>query len=908
MKKYYVFIFLIINVMSLIALEFIVEDFKQDNLDFTATVESVFDSNGDDCAIIKVETDVTSEIHFVNVEVAKKVKKSPGVFYFYISFREQEIKITAENYMPMSYPFPFNLEGKKAYTLKLKSHGEAIKQEDLLTVILDVKPVGSKVLIDGVIVEQDFVKLVKGKHTFEISKVGFVSDVAEIDIQKDTSLEFRLKHAKKYKVEFSSSPEKATVRVDGKLIGQTPCADLLHSGRHEVVVEKVNYKEQTRIINIEDKQQLHFTLVKDVAKVNIDIPDYCKLYIDGRSYSSGLGIELKPGTYSLRIMNPVGEDIMDGFEVTNDLKTIDRTYKPEIKSGTVDIKAFPSHNTKIVLTDALGKRHEDTGLVSFDNICIGDYTIVCSREDYEDYRVTGTMTEDGMEIHECKLKELEGEGDLSLNIKPSHAKLVVTNLKNKKTYKAVPGKKLEDLPVGKYKVQATAKGYTKKSEIITIKKNKKHTVNFKLQERGFRARLNNTLTTRFFYLGGVQHIGRDYEDEYEYSEIFDTENVEGNTQIIYDDIYAHSRFKYGIVGLQADANIGAKIYRKSKTHFPNSSIKEYEDEIMYGAERLEGQLFVDTKDVMLSAHYGRLRSINRYAYIERWGGIGYQFRLRSDVIDLKAMYASRPVALGYSEETSDLTNFDTHENPHISFSFKHKIDKKYYYLIDGITNEEGTKALVNFEYGINAFRARLGYGSVEDEQTAYLVDIGILEGGERKGEDGFVELGCSLGVWEVEEDEDLDYYSSSFVKNALASYLNGFHFLKLDTNPLSDSIDNANENPSDYVIAWAPISEESIYYMVYANFKPVFSKNFSPYWYNGAIFCNGAAIYETDLGAEFKLVNNNTHKLFFNVLCAFIHQRNVYGDSYEDDYNGDWKQFVEQNIFGLKAELSWRLW
>jgi hypothetical protein len=49
-----------------------VKSFEIDNTDFHGTVYGVRDANGDNCALIRIEHNLSSEVHLADVEVFKR--------------------------------------------------------------------------------------------------------------------------------------------------------------------------------------------------------------------------------------------------------------------------------------------------------------------------------------------------------------------------------------------------------------------------------------------------------------------------------------------------------------------------------------------------------------------------------------------------------------------------------------------------------------------------------------------------------------------------------------------------------------------------------------------------------------------------------------------------------------------
>ncbi len=102
-----------------------------------------------------------------------------------------------------------------------------------------------------------------------------------------------------------SSPQKAQVFLDGKLIGETPLTknDVL-IGSHKLEVKREGFKPESKVVNIKEKETLQesFKLTRKTDVTISSVPSGCNLYIDGKYMGrTPYKTQLTSGKYNIRI-------------------------------------------------------------------------------------------------------------------------------------------------------------------------------------------------------------------------------------------------------------------------------------------------------------------------------------------------------------------------------------------------------------------------------------------------------------------------------------------------------------------------------------------------------------------------------------------------------------------------------
>lgn len=105
--------------MLVSAQEIVVTSFELKVTDLTAKIDPVYDLNDEACALIKIS------IPGKNVTFTGDIIKGPdqpvaGEYHVYLPKGTRRLKVAAENYAPLTFEFPLELEEFRTYELKLR--------------------------------------------------------------------------------------------------------------------------------------------------------------------------------------------------------------------------------------------------------------------------------------------------------------------------------------------------------------------------------------------------------------------------------------------------------------------------------------------------------------------------------------------------------------------------------------------------------------------------------------------------------------------------------------------------------------------------------------------------------------------------------------------------------------------
>ncbi|MDP8269264.1 MAG: PEGA domain-containing protein [Candidatus Tenebribacter davisii] len=131
-KKIIPFLIVLIPII-LNSFEFRVTHFKEDINDSQAISRPQKDQNGKFCSVIRIDTNIESEIWLSDINIVKKTKVSNSLYYFYLSSNEKHLTILAQTFDPLYYKIPVNMNGGKTYSMKLETtNNEEQEREEVI--------------------------------------------------------------------------------------------------------------------------------------------------------------------------------------------------------------------------------------------------------------------------------------------------------------------------------------------------------------------------------------------------------------------------------------------------------------------------------------------------------------------------------------------------------------------------------------------------------------------------------------------------------------------------------------------------------------------------------------------------------------------------------------------------------
>ena len=106
------------------AAEFKVISFEKNGMDLTARKKSTrhIDVNGNECALVKVQTDM-KDLMFESTLLEKSLPSKGGEYWVYLPKNAKRLKLKKEGIISKIFTFPNKLEESTVYILKLTAEG-----------------------------------------------------------------------------------------------------------------------------------------------------------------------------------------------------------------------------------------------------------------------------------------------------------------------------------------------------------------------------------------------------------------------------------------------------------------------------------------------------------------------------------------------------------------------------------------------------------------------------------------------------------------------------------------------------------------------------------------------------------------------------------------------------------------
>lgn len=113
----FVFCFALSSVLSN-AQEIVVTSFELKATDLTAKIDPVYDLNDEACALVKVAIP-GKKVSFKG-DIIKEPESISGEYHIYLPEGTKRLTVSVENYLPLVFEFPVNLEKFRTYSLRLR--------------------------------------------------------------------------------------------------------------------------------------------------------------------------------------------------------------------------------------------------------------------------------------------------------------------------------------------------------------------------------------------------------------------------------------------------------------------------------------------------------------------------------------------------------------------------------------------------------------------------------------------------------------------------------------------------------------------------------------------------------------------------------------------------------------------
>ena len=148
------------------------------------------------------------------------------------------------------------------------------------TLTIAVSPSEATVAIDGSRAAGTTHNLLAGTHTIHVTAPGYLTHTEQVRVNSgdrsyiSITLDKDLNYVEMTKFDVKTQPSGASVYVDGKLNGTTPCKVSASVGTHTVVLRLEGYQEQTHTMDLTStmSQSLSVQLVQGVGPLSTPDP------------------------------------------------------------------------------------------------------------------------------------------------------------------------------------------------------------------------------------------------------------------------------------------------------------------------------------------------------------------------------------------------------------------------------------------------------------------------------------------------------------------------------------------------------------------------------------------------------------------------------------------------------------
>ncbi|PIP77714.1 MAG: hypothetical protein COW85_07580 [Ignavibacteria bacterium CG22_combo_CG10-13_8_21_14_all_37_15] len=434
--------------------------------------KSVRDANGETCAGLIISSDLDG-LSYDSYNGIVKTNSKPGEDFLFLSRDERVVTIYKSGYTSLKIILnDYGIKLNKGEVWKLKVTGD--KTTDLIPISIVVKPSDANIFIDekpkGSAPSQ---QVSPGEHQLRIEKEGYKAITEKINVSVSNILfSYALQQVDPVAVQINSTPNGAKIFLGGMEKGETPKGWFQFPGTNLLKVTKAGYLdvEQTIAIKENEKNVFNFTLTKNSGVFSFNVtPTDAVVTIDDKIITER-SVELKPGTYSIKISK-------QNYFVLEDTITVklgdkpNKNYTLTKNTGGLKLSINPP-DAKVLINN------EITNASGTIELSPGRYKIEIQKENY--YSVVETIEIPLNKILE-KQYAMQGKvGNLQFSVTPFEA--TATLSRNGKQIKTWTGLNFEkNLIIGEYELIVKSNGFKTFSKKVKIEEYKIVTEDVKLE-------------------------------------------------------------------------------------------------------------------------------------------------------------------------------------------------------------------------------------------------------------------------------------------------------------------------------------------------------------------------------------------------------------------------------------------
>ncbi len=405
----------------------IIQNFKEEATDVTANLadSKVLDSNGEVCALLKIETTQKDFVFDVGMLGVQKTVYQTAEVWVYVP--------EGVRFLTVSHPllgkskrftFPKKLEAATTYSLQLITGEVQVSVTESNTnqfLVINVIPKNASVEINNEpqVVNDGTVSkyLPFGRYQYNVSAPDYHSDAGYVEVAhgNKTIVNINLKPAFGWAdIRDTQGISGADIYIDGNIVGKIPhMTSRLSSGTHQLRITKPLYKVYDTTITISDNDTLIVNpqLVPNFATTTFAVDADAEIWINGEKKSNRVWSgPLEAGTYRVECKQANHRTTTSTHRISANAKgdTI-KLDAPTPINGRVTINSTPI-GAKIKID---GKEMGETpNLIS--PILIGEHTLTLEKAGY------GTVTK------KFTVNENE-QTDLEIQLSSSHIVSILSN-------------------------------------------------------------------------------------------------------------------------------------------------------------------------------------------------------------------------------------------------------------------------------------------------------------------------------------------------------------------------------------------------------------------------------------------------------------------------------------------------
>jgi len=381
----------------------------------------VRDINGEVCAGIIVITDLTGFAYASGNNIVKINSTTPGKDFIFLSPGERFLEIFCTGFEPMKIilnEYGIRLHSGEVWQIKVTGD----KKPDVFPINIITEPKGAEVFIDSISKGTGTTfETSAGEHFLRFELKGYKTLKTKVTIStKNILFNYKLSAIEQEIVEIRSSPNEASIYLDGISEGTTDNQIFRFSGKYKLRLTKSGYFDVEKEIEVKEEvpNRFFFTLVKNMSTLKLNIiPSDAEVEINNKNYGEAREIELAPGSHQLVIKKT-------GYRESRETITLalnqpaTKTITLEPLTGSLQVKVTPIEAEVNLLKN--GQIIENwKGAKNIRNLIIGSYELEIRLDGYEKNTKNIEIREGRTTAEEIILKKTEKIIPLTSNIPES---------------------------------------------------------------------------------------------------------------------------------------------------------------------------------------------------------------------------------------------------------------------------------------------------------------------------------------------------------------------------------------------------------------------------------------------------------------------------------------------------------